>query len=480
MHRIRAGTADALWLGGNVTQSELGRDARWCPSDWYYQFIPVQLGSVVANGRAVVNSACFSRIDVALVADNRGGTLELHASGARQSGCSDYLMLANLERVHFHALRGEGAFKIDFTHWTQREYDDIVRHGMHIFNLPCGEVGTIQSLYRTLQLFDSHDLASVNVEFLQRVLNWTTEPFGKEQQLSPSLIRSGDYFAVMRLDGLDPVIMYGIGGFTGHSCMAAWEGSQLYVVESTDKNPFGPVYWPPPYGIIRTPYERWIALAAKAGYHVNVLPLNRNLSGRFDEAAFWQFFRTVQGMPYGYHNMLYSFLDTYPQRNLPQPITDDLYAVALTALGRLLPNSTEGISVFSMFIAALNHRLGVSCGDMPCIIDVLDARNMTLMQATAMAEQDDWYYDRTNRSMVCSCFVAESWRHALGDALPTLQGTEQTPKDNYQMAVFQPDYFNATNCPIGLTRTPRGTYCQLMYVSAHRSAGRRRNWPWGR
>ena len=43
-------------------------------------------------------------------------------------------------------------------------------------------------------------------------------------------------------------------------------------------------------------------------------------------------------------------------------------------------------------------------------------------------------------------------------------GTEQTPKDNYQFGIFDPSFFTAANCPIGLTSVPsgKGTYCQLM------------------
>lgn len=39
----------------------------------------------------------------------------------------------------------------------------------------------------------------------------------------------------------DPMIMFGTGGHTGHSAIAVRENGQLYVCESTDANPFGPV-----------------------------------------------------------------------------------------------------------------------------------------------------------------------------------------------------------------------------------------------
>lgn len=43
----------------------------------------------------------------------------------------------------------------------------------------------------------------------------------------------------MRLDGLDPMIMYGTGAKIGHNVMALRFDGELYVVESQDA-----WYWP--------------------------------------------------------------------------------------------------------------------------------------------------------------------------------------------------------------------------------------------
>jgi len=43
----------------------------------------------------------------------------------------------------------------------------------------------------------------------------------------------------MRLDGLDPMIMYGTGSRSGHSVMALRFDNELYIVESQDA-----WYWP--------------------------------------------------------------------------------------------------------------------------------------------------------------------------------------------------------------------------------------------
>jgi hypothetical protein len=80
--------------------------------------------------------------------------------------------------------------------------------------------------------------------------------------------------------------------------IAVWEGDELYVCESTDASPFGS-YWPPPYGIIRTPFDEWLYKAKQATFSVVVLPLSQHYADAFDEGAFWAWFRTVEGMPYG-------------------------------------------------------------------------------------------------------------------------------------------------------------------------------------
>lgn len=89
--------------------------------------------------------------------------------------------------------------------------------------------------------------------------------------------------------------------------MALWFEDGLYVCESTDTEGLPQlVYWPPPYGVIRTPYEQWIQQAVEANYHVALLPLAKEFSDRFDESAARAFFDSVEGSPYGWHNFMFA------------------------------------------------------------------------------------------------------------------------------------------------------------------------------
>lgn len=75
----------------------------------------------------------------------------------------------------------------------------------------------------------------------------------KKVEIDESLIKSGDFIATTRLDGLAPLIMYGTGSHVGHSTMALrFPDGELYVVESTDG-----WYWPGS-GLEKHKFKDWI------------------------------------------------------------------------------------------------------------------------------------------------------------------------------------------------------------------------------
>jgi len=52
--------------------------------------------------------------------------------------------------------------------------------------------------------------------------------------------------------------------------------------------------------------------AIKAEYHVAVLPLRADLQVKFNETRAWEWYRTVEGLPYGYVRLtLINFHDFY-------------------------------------------------------------------------------------------------------------------------------------------------------------------------
>jgi len=129
--------------------------------------------------------------------------------------------------------------------------------------------------------------------------------------IDESQIKSGDFLGVIRLDGLDPMLAWGMGSHTGHTTVALWVDGQLYICESTTSSNYWPVN-----GIQMTPYRQWLEFAHKADYNVVHLPLNQEYSSRFNETSAYEWFKTVEGLPYGYNNMLMTWIDL-PEDNYP-------------------------------------------------------------------------------------------------------------------------------------------------------------------
>ena len=83
-------------------------------------------------------------------------------------------------------------------------------------------------------------MEEANVKFLSEAMELVLEEREIQKvEIDPDLIQSGDFFAIFRLDGLDPMQMYATGSHAGHATMALRFDGELYVVESQDA-----WYWP--------------------------------------------------------------------------------------------------------------------------------------------------------------------------------------------------------------------------------------------
>jgi len=194
-----------------------------------------------------------------------------------------------------------------------------------------------------------HYMEQANVDFLAQSMGLELEEREtKKVEIDPDLIGSGDFFSILRLDGLDPIIMYGTGSHVGHSTMALRFDGELYVVESQDA-----WYWPT-HGLQRTKWADWIKQAEQASFHVSWLPLSPESKAKFDEKAANDWFFQTEGLPYGYHNFLYGWIDT-PSNNWPPMLANEFAPILFTIVEKFLPKVTQ-----NFFSEALNFRLGTT------------------------------------------------------------------------------------------------------------------------
>ena len=139
----------------------------------------------------------------------------------------------------------------------------------------------------------------------------------------------------MRLDGLDQIIMYGTGAYIGHNVMALrMEDDELYIVESQDA-----WYWPT-HGIQRTPFKEWIQNAKNASFNVAWLPLSEESAKKFDVEAATAWFEAHEGLPYGYHNFLFGWIDT-PDSNFPPILPKNFVPILFDILSYVIADTVD-------------------------------------------------------------------------------------------------------------------------------------------
>lgn len=69
------------------------------------------------------------------------------------------------------------------------------------------------------------------------------------------------------------------------------------------------------------PWDEWWELALKddSNPHIALLPLHPEVREKFNSSAAWEYARSMSGKPYGYHNMIFSWIDTISD-NYPPPL----------------------------------------------------------------------------------------------------------------------------------------------------------------
>jgi len=274
----------------------------------------------------------------------------------------------------------------------------------------------------------------------------------KKVTIDPDTIQSGDYFAILRLDGLDPIIMYGTGSHSGHTTAALRIDGELYVVESQDG-----WYWPQ-HGIQRTPWDQWLKWAENASFNVVHLPLSADARANFDEKAATEWFLSVEGLPYGYHNFLYGWIDT-PHRNWPPLLADEFAPVMFSIVEKLSPSTAH-----NFFTEALEKRLDVEGPKTIAeIASIAASKGLGIEDVMAMPETDGWEYTgeepRDGESMVCSSFVIALWKAGgvFGDL--EINATEFGPNDVYPLNIFEKNIDRPADC---VAADPDLPYCQLL------------------
>jgi len=249
-------------------------------------------------------------------------------------------------------------------------------------------------------------------------------------------IQSGDFFGILRLDGIDTMLAWAMGAsHTGHMVVALRIDGQMNICESTTISGYWPVN-----GLQCTEYEKWISQALAADMNVVWLPLSPEVRALFNETAAVEFTKRYNGLDYGFTNILWAWIDSLSD-NYPYPLTWQLHELLPALVGKIAPQIAD-----LLWNQAFNLRLGTEGLTTAEIYQELHDRGMTFGDLVKIPENENWVYIQRNnanetvrdRSMVCDVYVCELWKAAglFGDLSDKFHCTEATNWDIYTLNVF--------------------------------------------
>ncbi|KAK6160133.1 hypothetical protein DH2020_003514 [Rehmannia glutinosa] len=335
----------------------------------------------------------------------------------------------------------------------------VKQHGISVFLMPSGMLGTFLSLVDVLPLFSNTGWGqSANLAFLEKHMGAS---FEKRRQpwratINPEDVHTGDFLAVSKIrgrwGGFETLEKWVTGAFAGHTAVCLKdESGNLWVGESGHENEKGEEI------IAVIPWDEWWELALKdsSNPQIALLPLHPEIRARFNTTAAWEYAWQMAGKPYGYHNMIFSWIDTVAD-NYPPPLDAHLVISVMSMWTRMQPAYAA-----NMWNEALNMRLGTEDLDLHGILAETERRGITFDQLLTIPEQDEWVYS-DGKSTTCVAFILSMYKEAgvFGPFSSSIQVTEFTIRDAYMLKIFESNTARLPNwCNNGDDKLP---FCQIL------------------
>lgn len=485
-------------------------DASSSNREWF-GFIPSYLGTLMPQSLEghVSEGHCFEEVGFEMDTREEVGT-ELHMLFylARKKEewyepCVETMVVFSGSGFKILNFGLGGAHKVTWStdELTSDEKWYLYNRGLHVFLFRKGSWASIvEDVYYTASLFVPFATQDVNpfserdnLEFLQQYQQ--IKPFMAQRSqgghggvnplnLDPALVQSGDFFGILRLDGVDPMLAWATGSTTGHTAVAIRKPSvspsaseDLHICESTAKD----AYWDT-NGVQCTPFAEWTRKAARAEHNVVWAPLSEKYRKKFNSVAAWKWFEKVNGLDYGYENMIFSWIDTL-EENYPciPPKYDRCMSWLLLEVLSIFYDRISTVIPQKIWLEALNKRVGTQglrtldvyrkyLSEKPAGADA----TVYLSGLAAIPEQDSWKYQMprgdggngtvTGQSMVCSVFVCHVWKEAgiFQEIGSNVNCAEFTPYDVHKLAIFDGDFQFPPECAGAEEENLAKGTCQVM------------------
>ncbi|XWS63607.1 hypothetical protein CRYUN_Cryun06bG0114900 [Craigia yunnanensis] len=310
----------------------------------------------------------------------------------------------------------------------------VKQHGISVFLMPSGMLGTLLSLVDVLPLFSNTIWGqNANLAFLKTHMGASFEKRPKpwRAMINPDNVHSGDFLAVSKIHGrwggFEKLEKWVTGAFAGHTAVCL-------------KDDMG---------------NLWVAESGHENEKIALLPLHPDVHASFNSTAAWEYARSMSGKPYGYHNMIFSWIDTVAD-NYPPPLDAHLVISVMSMWTRVQPAYAA-----NMWNEALNKRLGTEDFDLYGILEETERPGIAFDQLLTIPEQDEWVYS-DGKSTTCVAFILEMYKEAgvFGPFSNSIQVTEFTIRDAYMLKIFEN---NQTRLPSWCNNEDgRLPFCQIL------------------
>jgi len=211
----------------------------------------------------------------------------------------------------------------------------------------------------------------------------------------------------------------------------------------------------------KTEWKLWFERANAMDDNVVLIPLSNKSRVKFNVEAALKEFRSLEGIPYGSHNMFLGWIDT-PEDNFPYPLDSHLLMVAMA----FASDYVEINSYHDFWAQAMNHRVNTKGLSVRQVYGVAASRNISFTQLITIPESDSWVYqnqefNRTGPSCVCDVFVSRMWKAGgLFDPYASqINVAEFTDLDAYELDFFNSSYVRPKMC---VEADPDLPFCQLI------------------
>ena len=446
---------------GDAPNSCKNREKSGGIADFYY-FAPNLKALVKPEANKVTfETDCFKKGSFEIVAINETSVdLVLELTESTSLTCSEIFLITTARIQEPTQVFFSGKHKYTLKNLTNNDISDLKVNGVRLLGFCQGIVKSLESIYMTAKLYlggfsTKHPhvtdyMEKSNIEFLKNFVGFDLKH--RAEAVSKSIlnidkkdIKTGDFVAITRLDGLDQLIDMGTGSSIGHTAIAAWIDGDLYVLESQDG-----WYWPR-HGIQRNQWDQWVQWAHAADFHVEIVPLKEEFRQLLNAEDAINWFKSKEGLNYGYHNFLFGWLDT--RKNLPSFMDFEIFLPMFA-----IWNKVNNASFDKMLCQALNHRMGTKGLNYYEVVALAAEKGIAFEDLVGIVEKQGWEYD-DGENYVCSAFCTGFYK--AGGLFPGMEinATEFGPKDVYQLEIFDQA---PTRPQICIDADPNGHYCQVM------------------